>query len=285
MPFLKAISQRPSKYSVAAFGALFLMPAQVRSADLPGRMRLDASGAEAFDPGRFGTVTQYLSGWNVVIGGGARVAPKYEGSDELEITPVPFITARFGDRISINPRGLSVEVFSSGPFSLTARAGYDPGRSEDASTHLRGLGDIDAGAVLGGTLAYRLGPVKLHASLDRTIGGSEGLVGVLGADITHVYNRFLFSAGASATWGDTNHMEAYFGVTPLQSVNSGLAVYKAEAGFKRVDVTASVTYAITNNWLARAQVGVGYLLGDAGDSPVVQEKVQPSAMLMVGYKF
>jgi outer membrane scaffolding protein for murein synthesis (MipA/OmpV family) len=41
----------------------------------------------------------------------------------------------------------------------------------------------------------------------------------------------------------------------------------------------------TDNWLIRGQVGVGFLAGDARNSPIVQEDVQPSGMLFVGYRF
>lgn len=79
-------------------------------------------------------------------------------------------------------------------------------------------------------------------------------------------------------------MASYFGVTSEQSARSGLRQYDAGAGLKRFDVDASFTYMATENWLIRGQAGVGFLTGDAADSPVVQDDVQPSAMLMVGYK-
>ncbi len=41
----------------------------------------------------------------------------------------------------------------------------------------------------------------------------------------------------------------------------------------------------SENWLIRGQAGLGYLVGDAADSPIVQREVQPYGVLMVGYKF
>nr|WP_254229253.1 MipA/OmpV family protein [Agrobacterium salinitolerans] len=35
----------------------------------------------------------------------------------------------------------------------------------------------------------------------------------------------------------------------------------------------------------KGEAGVGFLTGDAADSPIVEEKVQPSVSLFVGYKF
>lgn len=84
---------------------------------------------------------------------------------------------------------------------------------------------------------------------------------------------------------ETAAMLGYFGVTPAQSALSGLPVYDIGAGFKRVDATASVTYALTEHGLVRGQGGLGYLVGDAADSPIVQDKVQPSGILAVGCRF
>lgn len=70
-----------------------------------------------------------------------------------------------------------------------------------------------------------------------------------------------------------------------QSAKSGLSEYKAEAGLKRVDVSGSAMYMLSENWLVRGEAGVGFLTGDAADSPIVDKKVQPSASLFVGYKF
>ena len=39
------------------------------------------------------------------------------------------------------------------------------------------------------------------------------------------------------------------------------------------------------NWLLRGAAGVGVLTGDAADSPVVEEKVQPKLSLALGYRF
>ena len=282
MPSITRFLLRPS--SLPSLVAIAFLPLPALAADA---LQDDAAASKprTFDQSRFGGVTQTLADWNVIIGAGAMLAPKFEGSDEMEISPVPVITAKIGDRVSIDPGGVSVDIYSADNFKFGLRGGYDLGRAEDDSDHLRGLGDIDAGGVVGASFAYEAGPVELFARIDKTIGGSDGLTGKVGASVSHQVDRFIFSAEASATWADDNHMESYFGVTKAQSARSGLAEYEAGAGFKRVDLEASVTYMVTQNWLVRGQAGVGLLTGDAADSPIVQDEVQPSAMLMLGYKF
>ena len=254
------------------------------AADLT-RAELAASPAAAdLAPQNYG-LTDYLRQWHVVLGAGAMVTPEYEGGKEFKVLPVPFVSATFGDTVTVDPRGVSVNVYEIQGLRLGARLGYDLGRQEDDSDRLRGLGDIDVAAVAGVSLGYQFGPLQLYGALDKIIGGSDGLEAKVGVSTSKTFGRFTLEGGVSATWADDKYMESYFGVTPAQSLLSGHDVYDAQAGFKSVDLTAAVTYMVTANWMVRGQVGVGYLLGDAADSPVVEEKVQPSAMLSIGYKF
>lgn len=288
MSLSKSLLSHPRRVAIAAGLAVAACPlTQARAADPYEGEEPAIPPTENFDKGRFGGIRQKLSDWNVMVGAGAMYAPKFEGSDEFQVAPIPMISATFGDRVTVDPSGLEVDVLKSNGFKFTIKGGYDMGggRDEDDSDHLKGLGDIDAGALVGAQLSYEMGPVEFYASVDKTIGGSDGLVGQVGANVSHHYDRFIFSAGASATFADDNHMESYFGVTATQSARSGLRQYEASAGLKRFDVEASVTYMATEHWIIRSQAGVGFLTGDAKDSPIVQNDMQPSAMLIVGYKF
>ncbi|TRC78958.1 MipA/OmpV family protein [Mesorhizobium sp. WSM4307] len=238
------------------------------------------------DPSRFGRFEQKLADWHVVLGGGAIIVPKYEGSNEFKVMPVPFISATFLDTVRIDPTGANVALYQHGPFELGARLGYDMGRKEDVADHLRGLGDVDMGAVVGAKAAVKFGPAEIFAQLDKTIGGSDGVQGTLGIEVTRPLSQSLIvGAGASVIFADEKYMQAYFGVTPEQSARSGLARYDAGAGLKRADFSISATYMLNRNWMVRGQAEVGILMGDAVDSPVVADKVQPSGMLLVGYRF
>lgn len=243
------------------------------------------SPPEQFDNGRYGGVLGKLHDWKVTVGVGAIYMPEYEGSDEFEVSPFPIISAQFGERVHLGPDGLAVDLWKREGFRLAVKGGVEAGRKEDDSDHLRGLGDVDMGGVLGGLVSYETGPFELYTSLDKTFGGSEGLTGTIGVKASYQYEKFIFSAGASGTWADDKHMESYFGITAQQSANSGLAEHEAKAGFKRVDVKGSVTYLWTEHWTVTGAAGTGFLLGDAKNSPVVKDDIQPFAMLGIGYRF
>lgn len=223
--------------------------------------------------------------WEFVLGGGAFSGPTFEGSNVSEATGLPFFSVTYDNRFSLGIDGLSAKVYDNGALSLTTTLGYEFGRSEDDDPDLAGLGDVDGGATLGFGLEYNADPFKVYADIGRSFGDSEGLVGTFGVEVSQPVGRVLFGAGLSATYADANHMQSYFGVTTAQSAASGYAAYTPEAGFKRADLELSATYMFSENWMLRGQVEFGRLLGDAIDSPIVQEKTQTTAGLFVAYRF
>jgi MipA family protein len=268
----------------ACIGLLSAFPASVMAADIDqkeaGSTALSSSEVQRYDG-----IRGKLHEWDVLLGAGVMYAPKFEGSDEFKAVPVPFVSATFAGRVHVGGLGVTVDVYETDGLSFGVKGGIEMGRDEDDSDDLRGLGDVDTGGVISGIVGYKIGMFEFSAAIDKAIGGSDGLTGTVGAKASHMYGRFLLSAGASATWADDNHMDAFFGVNAAQSARSDLDEFDAEAGFKRVDIEASVGYLLTENWTIHGQVGVGLLVGDTVDSPIVKEEIQPSVLLGVGYKF
>ncbi|WP_420006252.1 MipA/OmpV family protein [Arenibacterium sp. LLYu02] len=223
--------------------------------------------------------------WEFVLGGGAFYGPTFEGSNESEATGLPFFSVTYDDRFTLGIDGLSAKVYDNSGFSLTTKLGYEFGWTEDDDPDLAGLGDVEGGATLGFGIEYNADPFIVYADIDRSLGDSEGLVGKFGVEVSRPVGRVLLGAGLSATYADANHMQSYFGVTTAQSAASGYATYTPEAGFKRADLELSATYMFSENWMLRGQVEFGQLLGDAADSPIVQEKTQTTAGLFVAYRF
>lgn len=262
-----------------------LSPFAARAAELVPPPAGDPPIVLVEEPGTVEEVTDYLARRQVILGGGVILAPEYEGSDKFTAMPVPLVSFNFGESIVVDPMGLEFTVFNRENFSFRLSAKYEMGRAEDDSDDLKGLGDIDGGALVGGTASYQLGPMELYGTLEKTFGGSDGIQAVAGAVVTHQRGPLLLSAGTSATWANSDYMSAYFGITPEQSEQSGLAQHDAGAGVKRVDAEVFATYLMSEHLALRAQMGVGYLVGDAGDSPIVQDELQPNAMLMLAYRF
>lgn len=282
MFFLNPAKQSLSRYALCAALAFAGMSLDAKAADFSGS---EQTPEPDFDGSRFKNDPPEAN-WSLIIGAGAMLEPEYEGSDKFEIGPLPIVLFTYGQWLEIDPRGVTVKAFERDGFSLSGKIGYETGRDEDDADELEGLGDIDFAATVGLKAAYEWGPLEIYASIDQTIDGSESLIGKVGAEYTApITEQFILGAGVEATIANDKHMEAYFGVNAAQSARSGLPEYDAGAGLKRVDFSASATYLINEHWLVRGQAGVGVLTGDAADSPIVKEKVQPSTSLFVGYKF
>ena len=279
-------SKSASCGSISAALIILLVPSLVHAADFPPIFD-PGDAPKQPDPQRFSfPARQKLHDWEVIVGGGAMLQPKYEGSDEMEVSPLPFVSATFFDRLTIDPSGVELKVYELGPIKFDVKAGYEFGRKEKDANDLRGMGDIDGGVTVGGGTTLSYGPVEFFASFDKTIGGSEGLLGTLGAEFTQPVNeKLILGARASATFADENHMNSYFGATSAQAARSGYKRYKPDAGVKNIDLSVSATYMFKENWVVRAEQEVGFLVGDAANSPLVKREIQPKSMLFLGYRF
>ena len=267
---------------IVAAPLLALAPAVALAADV---------GAQDADPradelSRLERLVQRLHDFETVIAAGGKIEPSYEGSDEFKISPIPYASMTFYDRITLDVTGVSAKVVELGPFSLYGKVGYDTGRSEDESDALDGLGDVDFGVTVGGRIEAAFGVFTAFAEVDKTLGGSDGLTGTGGLEVNYALRRWLrLGAEASATVADENYMDAYFGIDASQSQRSGYERYDPDAGLKRLDLKATATVAFSENWFVRGEAGVGLLVGDAADSPIVKNELQPSVMLVLGYRF
>tara|TARA_R110000868_G_scaffold391354_1_gene661301 strand:+ start:171 stop:518 length:348 start_codon:yes stop_codon:yes gene_type:complete len=95
-------------------------------------------------------------------------------------------------------------------------------------------------------------------------------------------------AGVATTWADDDYTQSFFGIDAGQSLRSGYREYNAEAGFKDVSLSLGISYAVTENWNVTGMVGYSRLIGDAADSPIVDEQGSADAFmtgLFVGYRF
>ena len=275
---------RPILYILYTGSAVVAAPFVSSASDVNASAAANSTLEQGFDAQRYSDSNGESRAWELTLGAGALFMPEYEGSDKLEVRPLPIVSAKVGDRINVDITGLSVDVIQHGNLRLGVKGGYEIGRKESDSRYLKGLGDIDNGGAVGGFVTYDAGPIQAYGKIDKTLGGSNGLVGTVGVKASYQYEKFMFSAEASGLWADENHMQAYFGVTKAQSAQSGLNSYDAKAGFKRVDLKASATYAVNENWAITSVAGVGILTGDAKSSPVVKKDVQPFGMIGVAYQ-
>lgn len=219
----------------------------------------------------------------VVIGGGFSFSQTYEGSKDTETKAIPFISFGLG-RFTIGPDKVSYRVME-GQTSLKFSLGYGGERDAD-DLSVGGFSDIDNSALIGMTFAHDFGDAHAYADLNRYLSESEGASLTIGAGVRQqVQFDLILTADASLTYSNRDYMQSYFGVSDATAFRSGLDPYSAGSGFRRMDVKVGATYLASESVSINGILGLGYLLGDANDSPVVEDTTPVSLATFVTYRF
>lgn len=230
--------------------------------------------------------------WSFTLGGGGMYAPDYEGSDDYSVMPLPFVEVSWRDRIRLSGLGIYATPFMTDGLRFDLGVRYDFGRYEDDNDALKGLGDLEVGAVAVVRFGYEAGPVSLGLEVARDLTGDRnGLTATAEAEYgIELLDDVRLNVKPHITWADDEYMSNTFGITAAQAARSarGLASYDAGSGLKDVGIDLGIGYMMTDSIYVMGQVGYSRLLGDAADSPLVTDEGsadQFSAMLGLTYRW
>jgi len=210
----------------------------------------------------------------VTVGGGAQIAPKFYGSEDYSIFPL----VRFGLRREGRPMPVGAPDDSAGFGLLGQDSAFNIGpavqliskREEDDVG--APVGDVGYTIEVGGFAQVFIGEnFRLRGELRQGIGGHEGLVGDIAADLVlRDGDNTIFTIGPRARWADDNFHDAYFGV-PVAIPAAGLAAYNPGGGFYAVGARAGLTQRLGSRWGLFGHAGYDRLIRDAADSPIVRQ--------------
>lgn len=224
--------------------------------------------------------------WTLSIGVISGVTPEYEGSDDYEFGIGPNIAGSWRDILFFKGKTFGANLIREKNLKAGPILSWSGGRDEDDNDKLEGLGDVDGSIEAGGFVSYRKKPLrfKLEARHDVNSGHEGGLVELSGGTTLPFTKPRVFVA-LGTTWASDDYMESFFGVDSKQSAESGLKKYKAESGIKDINLSVTAGYSITNRWRLGGKVEYKRLLGDAADSPIVEDKNQFLAGIGISYHF
>ncbi len=219
--------------------------------------------------------------WIFTLGGGVGTMPDYEGGDDYAAVPIPVARAQKGHRFAelfglhATSNILNSPNWRLGP-SYNFREGYNDDIDND---RVESLTDRGSSHELGAKGGY-----EFHLKDDRSI---EVAFEVL-ADVSSGHEGFLFTPsvdfgtpmgkewelgiGAEVTYASGDYMSHYFSINREDSLNSGLDNFDADADFKSAALNAKLGYAVTKKWHLIAIGEYKRMLGDAEDSPVVDDE-------------
>ena len=243
-------------------------------------------------------VAQPLAAVELTLGLGAAYAPDYEGSDDY--AAVPLWNIRVGDLyhpdtyFQVAGLGFSSNFLPNPHFRLGLTGAYVADYNDvddDAVEDVKGTEDA---FLIGPTLGYdflaepqRTAVLELDVLYDAAQGNGGVVtprfrVGVPIAEKLRVEGRI------SSTWASGDYMGNWFSVDERDSTRSGLDSYDADEGFKDLTIGGSLTWAFLGNWSLTGLAAYTLMLGDAEDSPIVDDAGDANqfrAGLLINYTF
>ncbi|WP_420392885.1 MipA/OmpV family protein [Acuticoccus sp.] len=199
------------------------------------------------------------------LGLGAAVGPEFPSAKDYIVTPWPIARLRF----------LRLPVFGEvvtgqeQRFTLYPSFDFIGERDEDDADYLDGVGDTDFAVELGAGAAVRFGFMRAFAEVRYGVTGHDGFVGEAGLDFVYdAHDRFEFRVGPRVSAATDDYMDIYFSV-PERATQ--LDEFDADGGFKDVGIEAQAIYALTERWRLHGQAEYTHFVGDALDSPIVEE--------------
>lgn len=228
-------------------------------------------------------------GWNATIGGGLASRPRYEGADSYNQRVVPMIMVSYDKGLFFaGPAGIGLTAINWQGLRVGPVLGFLSGRKQDDDVHLDGLGDIPASLTAGVFANYSLGPFSLRGNLRQAVTHqANGLYGDVSFNWAHpiIPGRLFFSTGVQMAFADGSYDRTFFGVSPEQSLQSGLPAYTPGGGVKDIGINASLDYRLSRHFILRGFASATQLLGDDGASPIVQSKTQGTIGFGLAYHF
>ena len=217
---------------------------------------------------------------DISIGGGVGLAPDYEGSEDYEAIPIPSARVVLDNGMyALLGYGLSegltlrVNLLPSQTWRLGPMVNYRPSRSHVENDQVDDLKNVSDATELGGLAGFWNNHWSAFIEFLTDTGDAHAgwLLTLKGGHNWILSDRWATSFGVNGTYASKDYMRTYFGINAADSGRSGLPRYNAEAGIKDVGVDLEVVWYLKQSWSMRGIAQYKRLVGDAADSPVVDE--------------
>ena len=241
--------------------------------------------------------------WNITLGAGAIYAPAFVGSKDYQLMAFPDLKVEYKDLFFASvAEGLGYNIVHEKGWRAGVIAKYGFERKQngknpfaiagDDTNALRGLGNIDGTLELGGFLEYSFEPISYKVELRQGVGGHEGFIGETSLNYVGSIDRFgppmFYAIGPRAVFASSNYNNTYYGIDAVQSANSGLNRYHADAGWVSYGIGGFISLPVSNSVSLSAFGGYDRLGDEAASSPLIKQrgsKNQFASGLSVNYQF
>ena len=241
-----------------------------------------------------------------VVGIGVVTLPRYTGSDESRVVPMPIVELEYRGRLFLGGSpdgvapGLGVHLVRTSALTWDVGLAGSEARSEGRGDALAGMGKRSAAAFATTGVGYRLRFVQASAGLAAGLGEDAGSYGTLGlGSELPLARRWVGGMATGVTVADARNMAYEFGVTPEQSarrqalLDAGdprldgvdVGAYAPAGGVKHMRGSASLAYLLSPRSRVVLFAQGTRLSGEAARSPLVRARTSATTGLAIGWGF
>lgn len=197
----------------------------------------------------------------VELGASGVVAPRYEGSDDYRVSPIPIIRLR-----KFNLGSVHIDSTDRQGFSFYPSFRYRGKRRSSDVPSLPGLPGRDISLEFGLGMAYETEFWRVFGELRYGAVGHNGIVGDIGMDaILRPQDELTLNVGPRLSFADGTYMDWTFGVPANIPAVAG---FDADGGLKSAGIEALARFDLDPSWSLEAGARWDRLLNDAGNSPI-----------------
>ncbi|MEM9839461.1 MAG: MipA/OmpV family protein [Pseudomonadota bacterium] len=224
--------------------------------------------------------------------------PEYDGSADDQIVPLVFGQMRFGETqyVSIEGTGVRVNVLNNRKWAAGPSVNIGFGRNDDVDNEtIALLQEIDTAIELGGFisrswqgLGHPSGVVSVGVGVSRDIAGAhDGWQASASVGYgRNIGDRLRADSTFGVTFMGDNLAQTYFSVDSVDAMNSGLTTFEADSGIRDYNASLALIYRLSGRWSAVGYTSYRRLVGDAADSPIVDQEGDPNQIIVaVGLGF
>jgi outer membrane protein len=234
----------------------------------------------------------------VSVRAGVGVAPRYEGSDDYQATPLWDL--RVGNLYHpdtyVRLRNLTAtsNLLPDNNWRLGPVLQYIDNRGSVGDSVVNRLEHVDESVLLGGLIGYDFKLAErqvlgLEFQGRQDVANDHGfLLTWLARYATPLLSFLGFSGELSTTYASKDYMKAYFGVDARNSQQSGLKQFDADAGIKDLTLRLGLDYPVFERASITFVTSYSRLFGDAKDSPLTDKRGDPNQFfggVLAGYSF
>jgi outer membrane scaffolding protein for murein synthesis (MipA/OmpV family) len=237
---------------------------------------------------------------------GVATLPRYAGSDEYRVLPLPLAQIEYKGRVYLGGSqtgvgaGLGVHLVRTRSLRWDVGFSGSESRPEKRGDALAGMGKRGAASFASTGVTYRAGLVAATAGVAVGLGDDQGTMGTAGiAGERQLSRRWIVGASTGVTVADAENMAFDFGVTPGQSgTRRALATagdarlrgidvraYAPRSGLKQVQGSTTLGYAVTARTRAVLLAQGTYLGREAARSPLTRARTGVTTGVALAYGF